>query len=534
MLPLSSCGCYDQKQYMFPIKKIDLFLFIVVAVVIIFIYHFPDLLPLFVTPKGLIYLGHIPYFDPWDTNLYVSAIHYGQWGGVLLANQYTSMPNNPILLYPFLTIIGFIFKSISPFLLFHISNIFGGIILLIGMFCLLQKLGFSSLLALFALFTISLGGGFGFLGWGRFPSGDITMSLFTFYSAFQKAHEAIGVLSFTGALVLFYFFVINKEETIKIFPIMLLLLVSVFIYPYTVVCFFLITGLFLFLYRKGGSIEERDYVHIALLAIPSVAVVLLLAYQIFSNPSFADIGNHIPLAFFPLLAGYGILLPLFLYQLFFLPKTALRIFFSVWFIVVFTLGILPIGPGKVFLRGSFFPITVICIVSLNEIVKNMKRIKYVAFILFGIFLVGSSMYIFCNRIGMVYARSNWMYMSVSDFGVFDYLKKNTLPDSSIFSLITLGSQIPAFTENRVYLGHTMQTPQAADKQATVIAFFIGEGSVAQEKEMLRQNNISYVLLGKNEESLYKKYAKKENSLYATLDSFQKVFQSQNISLYKVQ
>ena len=512
---------------------LSLFLLFCVIILVLFIYDFPVIFAFFYTPKGFVFLGQNSYFEPWDYNLYVSAIHFGQWGGILLPNQYTSFPNNPILLYPLLTLVGFIFKTVSPFLLFFLGNITSGIILLIVFYILIRKLGFSSNTSLIALLTISLGGGIGFLSGKSFNSADLTSSLVTFYSTFEKMHEAVGVLFFTLALVSFFLFTVNKEKLRQVIFILIFLIGSIFIYPYTILPFFIITGVFVLVYRKG-KINFFDSKVFAILLTPAILEVFFLFKELSSNLTFAGISAHIIISIIPLFLGYGILVPLFLYQIFFLPKTPIKIFLSIWFITVFLLGVFPIGPGRVFLRGSFFPITLVSILTLIELIKKFRLNKYVIFAIFIFFLTGTSVFIFLNQINSSNANNSWVYMPANDFKVFNYLTNNTPPNSAVLTLSLLSNQIPAFTKNRVFYGNPTQSRYFNIDRQISIVFFLGQLNQKDEKNFLVQNNISYILIGETEKNLRKQYAKKGDSFSKIINSFQKVFQSDNISLYKVQ
>jgi hypothetical protein len=477
-------------------------------------------------------LGQHTYFDPWDYNLYVSVIHYGQWGGVLLANQYTSVPNKPVLLYPLLTILGFLFKTVNPFFLFFLGNILSGIILLIVFFNQIKKLGFSPNISLIALLTICLGGGVGFLGGKNFNSADITSSLVTFYTTFEKMHEAIGVIFFTLALTSFFLFITHTTRLKPIVPTLIFLLGSIFIYPYTILPFFIITGVFI-LVNKKGRIDLFDCKVFAILFVPAIVEVFLLFEELASNSTFAGITAHIIISVIPLLLGYGILIPIFLYQLFFLPRTPIKIFLSVWFITIFLLGILPVGPGRVFLRGSFFPLTLVSIVTVIDLIKRFNLNKYLAWGFFIFFLIGTSISIFFRQINPSTINNAWVYMPANDFQVFNYLNSNTIPSSSIVTLSLMSNQIPAFTKNSVFFGHPTQSRDFTFNRQVTIAFFLGKLSKKDERNFLTYNNISYIVIGETEKNLRKQYPTTGDSFSTIIKSSQKVFQGKNISLYKV-
>ncbi|MCR4326275.1 MAG: hypothetical protein NUV52_01315, partial [Candidatus Roizmanbacteria bacterium] len=67
---------------------------------VLFITHFPTWYALINTPIGYAFTGNNAWFDPWDLNVYVAAIRWGQQGHLLLKNVYTTQNLQPTLMYP--------------------------------------------------------------------------------------------------------------------------------------------------------------------------------------------------------------------------------------------------------------------------------------------------------------------------------------------------------------------------------------------------------------------------------------------------
>lgn len=514
---------------------INAFFLILIIISVLFAYHFPDFFAFINTPKGMVYLGQNSYFDPWDVNIYVSTIHHGQWGGILLPNLYTTLVNKPIVIYSLLTIIGFIFRNTNQFLLFNVYSIMTGIFLILGLFYLIKKLGLSTQLSLFSVLIICLGGGVGFIGLGKIFSSDINNSAFTFYGTFQKPHEAIAILCYIAALILCYRLITNNYSKIyNLFHIIVCLTITLFIYPYFFATFFLIIITFLFFYKRTTFLSLKDYVYLVILGIPSWAIVLFISNQFYINPTFANVQQNIGIDFVSMLLGFGILIPIFIYQLFYLPKSYLKTFLSLWFIVTFFLSILPFGPGRIFFRGSFFPIVLLSVLALNYMTKGMGKIgRYSIFLLFGILLIGSSVYIFFVRLANSTHEGNFIYMMQDEYAVFQFLNVNTPQNSGVLTLYTLGNQIPAFTYNRVYIGHVLQTPDAQNKLQSASIFYSGLYPVNEQLTFLKQNNISFVIFGPEEKKFYNKYAQKGNSLMDTFQALKIVYKNNLISVYSV-
>lgn len=281
------------------------------------------------------------------------------------------------------------------------------------------------------------------------------------------------------------------------------------------------------------SLLPRDYIHLIILAIPGILIVFFIYQQFSINASFKDIGNHLGINFSSILFGYGFLLPLFIYQLFWLPKSNLKTFLSLWFLVTLFLAILPFGPGKVYLRGLFFPITLLGILTIEEIPKRINYAsKHWLLFLFCALLIGSNVYIFSMRMSPDnYIQSSWVYMAPEEYGIFQFLNENTQKDSSILALYKLGNMIPAFTHNRVYFGHMHQTPDGVNKDYITKVFFTGQASTEEEKKFFKENNISYVIWGKDEIQFYQNNLQKNNTTKNPVQFLHLVYKIKDVKVF---
>lgn len=507
-------------------------LLLLIILFILFIYHYPDIFALYHVPSGMVYLSQNSYFDPWDVNLYVSAIRYGQHAGIALPNLYTTTPNLPVYIYSVLTTLGMIFKTADPFLVFHWAAVATGILLIFGMFWGIVSLGFSYLKSMLLVYVVSLAGGFGFLG-NSLSSADISSSAFTFYSTFQKPHEALGVLGYIISLILFYRLCIDKEISyVKLFFLVCFLSISVFIYPYFLISYFLTAGLFSFyLFRTKG---KKLFGILMIATLPAFIISLFSYTQFLINPTFGNVGINLGLNIFSVFLGYGILIPVFVYYLFFIPKTKLGVFLSIWIFVTIILAFLPIGPGKIFFRGSFFPFCVVFVIAIDAFLKKKQSWnKYLVYGLFSILLMGTGFYIFYSRMTNSYSSNPWTYMSTEEFSVITYLNKNAKPGSGVLTYYMLSNQIPAFTNNRVFIGHHLQTPDESKKTNEAAYFIAGAGNIETKRNFLVKNNISYFVWGKKEEALYGKNINPENKIKELLGTLIPIYKNKGFVVYYI-
>src|SRR3989344_1817351 len=141
--------------------------FLLISFIVIFLNSFPNYCAFINTPKDMIFSGQASWFDPWDINLYVSVVNWGQHHGILLSNTYTSIENKAILFYPLYAVFGSIFPNADPYLLFHLLAIFMGLIVMFILWQSIKVFLTTGKIQFIALLLIALGGG---AGWLFFPN----------------------------------------------------------------------------------------------------------------------------------------------------------------------------------------------------------------------------------------------------------------------------------------------------------------------------------------------------------------------------
>jgi len=146
---------------------------IILILIVIFVVNLlirgPDLVKYLTKPADKWYTGQASWFDPWDHNVYFSAIGWGKRGGLVFPNLYDTQSEKPMFVYTAYTLIGKLtgFFNISNSLSFHLAAVFFSLILgtiiwwFLGIFIKEKKEKIVSYIILI------FGGG---LGWLFFPS----------------------------------------------------------------------------------------------------------------------------------------------------------------------------------------------------------------------------------------------------------------------------------------------------------------------------------------------------------------------------
>jgi len=449
------------------------------------------------TPDGMVYSGQATFFDPWDINVYISAIHSGQRYGLLLGNSYTTLENKPIFLYPVYTLIGTLLPNISPILLFHFLSIVCGILLALTLLYVLRLLNYSGGKLFAVFFLIATGGG---LGWLIFPnqSPDLFTTGFTFATAFQRPHEAIGSILYLFSLIVFYLGN-SKQQPKLVFLSGLASFALIFIYPYYILSYSVICGLYtLYFYIKSRHTYPIFYLICNLIFI--VPIALIYSWHLQSNPTLAGVimqAQKTP-DILHLLLGYGILAPLVGYGMF-IPKTQVRVFLLIWLLASIGLSYLPFGFGIFYLRMLFFPAVLLAVGSARHLAKRWHwQVNWVLILLL-IFVPLTTYYTVYKRVAEVYSNNRWYYIPKEEADALKFLSDQTPPKSGVLAGYTISNLIPTRTYNRVYFGHFFQTPNAQEKINNLTFFYQNAFSEKKALQFLKQNNISYVFWGVDEQ-----------------------------------
>ncbi len=498
---------------------------LLLSISILFVYHFPDYYAWQNTPSGKSFSGQASWFDPWDINVYVAAIRWGQGHGLLLQNTYTAQTHPSVLMYPVYTLTGFAFPQTSPQLLFHLAAIISGFILLVTLWFLCRIFLKARFISLMATIAIALGGGVGWLFFPNFQSSDLYITGFTFASQFQRPHEAFGIIFYLLSLVSFY--LATKEETRKwlVFSLISLGFLVIF-YPYYLASFAIIAGLYsLILYFRDG--EKKPFFNFLLIFTPAVIVFWAYFLSLKGNNGFSGVlsQNLTTPNIFQIISGYGVLTPLLIYQFIKKPKGEGVMFLNVWFITSIILAFIPLGFARFYLRGLFFPGIILSVFALDQISKTSKLpLK----ILIGLFLVLtsiSSFFMFSERIQEVKKDNHWFYLSIDEKNALDYLADKD--NAGVLSGYTLGNYIPANTKARVYFGHLLQTPHASEKIQNLAAFYSQKVSTESAKRFLDQADITYIVWGEEEKQL----GQNPQAKVLGYSFLKPVFQSKDLIIY---
>lgn len=497
-------------------KLAGILIFLAIASITLGINAFPNYYASTQASEGKIFSGQASWFDPWDINVYVSAIRWGQGKNILLTNNYTTAEHTPVLMYPLYTLSGYFLPTFSPYLTFHLLAMFFGFLLLLTVWKLVKVFLPGKNESLIATFLIALGGGIGWLFFPGLQSADLFITGFTFTSHFQRPHEALGILLYLLSLVFFYRAAISKKLHFSLLSLGALLPLMLF-YPYYFLSYVLICGLYsLVILLKENGKKPLIYAFIN----SSLVIPFILIYQshLKGSEGFASVISQqlSNPGIFNLALGYGILSVFLIYQAIYLKKDRTTVFLNIWFFTSLLLSFLPFGFSRFYLRTLFFPAVLLTILSLGLLSAKIKISKNFFLIGLLILLPISTCYMTYKRITEATNNNHWYYITKAEKEALIFLQTQTPKGSSVLSAYTMGNMIPANTDNKVYFGHLLQTPNSQEKINNLVRFYSNSFSEDEGLNFLQKEGIRYIIFGAEEANITTANSKSKELKYQFL------------------
>ena len=485
-----------------------LLLLIILSIIVNILVRGPDFLKWTQTPKRMWFTGQASWFDPWDNNVYFSAIRWGKRGHLGFLNRYDTLSYKPLPMYTFYMLLG-IFLRLLPLhlsipLAFHLTATLCTFVLLYVLWW------FSSIFLkrdedkIVALVLMSIGGGgIGWLFYPRISSPDLTQPGFILMNAFRRPHECMSLMFFLLSLGNFYR---NKRELGSLF-----LLGALFFHPYTFLVFLTLFGFisfFPFSNKRNGLLNLSAVLGVGLIYF------LLVGRKLIYNISFSGIlhGVQHSYPFSLYILGLGVFVPLLVPPFF--TKNKDLLFLKVWLIVTLSLIYLPIVFQKLFIRGIWVAVIILSIWGLKRIVKTLNVDYFTTLLLVGALSLTTSIFIFMKRV-TASSHNEWIYIPTGERKVLSEINQLGSPDEGVLASYHLSNIIPAFTGKRVYAGHAYQTPSFFKREEEVFKFFEGKMGKEDLKRFLGESKTKWIVADLRErKSLEKNYGGFEQiSLY---------------------
>jgi len=497
------------------------------SIVLIIIIAAPSLYGFFTTPKGKIFTWtNSKYFL--DYNAYQAWINQYSRGKILAEILYTTEPHPALFFHPIFFLIGQInrFSNINPEIIFFIFTLLANFFLLITLYYFISHFFENFNSRFISLVFISLGSGLGWLFDKN--SVDLWLSEAIFFNILLwPLIMSLGLALLLWSL-LFFIKSLEEKEMKKAILSGIFIFLLVLIHPYDLVIFYALAFSYLIFFTKFWQNLDKVFITF-LFPLPIVIYDFLVNYS-----HFVWYQHSLMPMFSPAIIYYFCgLFPFLIFSLFSLKfirqERKFQILF-LWSIVQFFLLYLPVNfQWKLSLGISVF-LGILASFTLNKFYQfiNKKFSKISPGIVFFLAIL-----FFTSFTNLLIYKINFLFLQNKDYPSylsqeikdgFDWLEKNTTPEEAVFSSYEIGSFIPRYSGNKVFLGHWAQTTFVQEKEKLVKKFFSGKIDEQQMKILFKIHRIKYIF--------YSDFEKKLGS--SDLTKFgQEVFKNNSVSIFKI-
>jgi hypothetical protein len=462
----------------------------------------PDLIKYLTKPAGKWYSGQASWFDPWDHNVYFSAIGWGKRGGLAFPNLYDTQSKKPMFVYTAYVLIGKLTKilNISNSLSFHLAAVFFSFVLgiiiwwFLGIFIKEKK----EKIVIYIL--LIFGGGLGWLFFPQLVLPDLGQPGFILESAFRRPHEAISSSVFLLTIGFFWQGINKKDKKLLIMGAVSAFLMS-FFHPYTLLTLVIIFFTWASFYWFKNS-DTKYFSILIYLGLSGTVWLIIIGKSLIENPGFSGLMLQVQKSPAPLLVvlGWGILFPFTLMSLFNKTDNKEDNFLKIWFIFGWLIIYLPFGFQRLLIRGLWFPVVILAVKSLSWLAKKFS-LNYISLaVIIIIFSSPTSFSTFFRRLNES-PENRWIYLSADEGEVINYLRLKGKNEEGVMASYRIANLIPAQTAKRVWAGHEFQTPDFNNRIQEVNKFYANKMTDNEARSFLNKTGTSWVFFGQDEKDI---------------------------------
>lgn len=503
--------------------KIKEFIIVGVTVaIVLFINNLPLLVGHFGGKSELTFLGR-RVINSQDVYTYIAFIEQAKQGKIMFSNLYTTDIQEDRMFRPSYLFIGKFaaLTGVSSTASYHLFRVFFSLVFCLFLYKFIGLFFDKNKIAVFILTLTS--SGLGFLLGGLFKDSiDLWVpEAITFMSLSEAPHFILSQL----LMILFYLNFLKKRYFLSGFSIFLLS----FEHPFNLVPM-LFTIVAFMLWKK------KFFWQVIYIFVFSGLGVAYQFLELISNPILKawSVQNILlspdPISYF---IGFGLIIPLAIVggesYLRDRDQGDNRRLIIVWFIASLVLPFFPVAFQRRFIEGAHIPLVILAAEGLFTI-ANKWVIKSRIFIGSMIFLLSlSSFSMVINDIKQISKETTegyYYYILNEESVALSWLKENSSINEGIMANWFYGNIIPGLTGRRVFLGHKIQTPDF-DKKVEQINIFLLNNNDKDAYKFLRDNNINYIFLGRNDSMVVYGFKPDEKSYLS------KVYDKKNIKIYKV-
>lgn len=498
---------------------------ILISVIVVVITTIPYIYGYFSAPEGMVYTG-AHAISSGDFPVYFSYIQQVKEGAWLIRDQFTSEFQDRGVLNLFWLEVGLSARvfHLPAIIVFRIYGVILIPVALVVLYLFISYFFQDKVRRFIAFLLGSFGSGIGVYfsqiidpiiknGTYTWPTDLWVAESNIFLSMFQSPHFILSWVLMMGVFLLFLLAIDNRKYRYSIAGGALALYwfnFHPFYFPYAVIILAAFS-LFMLIYKKRWDVA----VHGAIITILGVPFVVYHYWIISSSALHAGKAVQnilITPPFQYLLLGFGMLLVLgiagmivhlFKDKIFDSCKWVFLVF---WGIGGFALLYSPFFFQRRFMEGIQIPLVIFSAIALFEISIWIKK-RYpgfgkflreypVIFILVAIMIFGMSSVGMITRDLILYTEHNRLFLIPEDYiPAVHWIDENNQSSLAILSHPLAGNRIPGYVNQRVFVGHFVETVDFERKKQEATDYFTDNFTMGTAEEWLKNANIGYILYG---------------------------------------
>jgi len=500
-------------------------------------------------PEGKIFLW-TNELSARDLYTYFAWMEQSARGHILTMNPFTTEDHGRLLFRPLLVLGGWLARlpGVSPMGAWQLLRLVGGVALLLLAYRWIALFLHGRHERRVAFLVTATSSGIGWLanraGWGWNPTDMWVPESITFLSIYHYPHFAVSLALMLFILIRFHEALLGRSgrSAPAAIPAGIAAFFLAWIHPFDVVSVLAILAAWTayLAWRGGGEgvsaptnlrlTAIRTYLLIVLFIVPVVLWQVFLlghepVYEMWTRSIHG--GSPAPLSY---IAGFGLLLPL-------AAVGAIRCFAGrragitndrptgnahdhpidggpdssggiplailimplLWIGVTIILVYAPVGFQRRLVQGVHLPLSLLAGCGITVLLERLRLRAgrpARALILAPLLLLLALSNVDRLRLDIAdYATGRAPYYLAREyFDAFQWLRRETSPDDAVLSSIQVGSFIPAFAGNRVFLGHGELTVGAHEKMDQAERFFRGGMSPAAARSFLEFTAARYIFV----------------------------------------
>ncbi len=472
------------------------------------------------------------FVNPIDGLSYLAKINQGANGEWLFHLPYSSGTHLKVFLFSFYILIGKISSLVFGDLRigFHFFRLLSSFFFYHQLMLFVDEYFDKGLISRYLKIGVLFGGG---LGWLYLISGDIPADFwiaeaFPFLSAFVNPHFILSL-----GLIVFLLRYANSDTLSMSKKIRLGLAAFILanISPFAVV----IGGIILIAGNVWDYCKKKQPQFSSLVIYVGLAAPIMI-YQFWivrtidpliswnaQNITTAPLVPNFVFSFSPFFVTNFALLGLFIIKK--IPLNKLQFVLSSWMILAMIFVYLPLDLQRRFMVGYYLAAIVLFFSFINSFRNNhllsCNKTKRMLLI-FMILIFPSNLILFFGAGSAVIQKNENLFIQTGLVQIYEWLNDFGIQEGVVLTEETEGLSLPAFTNQRVVVGHPFETPFYEKTLDQVNTFFDGSLSELPD-QFYRQFNINYILINKTKMDKLKSYFK----------SMFPVFENENYLLFQV-